>query len=190
MTDRATLLSYVERVEGYDSDAKLANEGKRDVYKEARSQGYDPQAIKDLVAHRRDPDKSEKRSAAFEEYLALISRPTKNNAPARNSGPTNGHPESPSRARARDESATVSRPPRQARDSGGAAVSEIALPDTAAIHSVGGGEVGEGPAATIRDTSLSVPLVAAAGDGGGTPGISAATQTDPFNCIPEFLARV
>lgn len=105
MTDAARLRSFVECIENLDAEIKQSNDDKRDIYKEAKGAGFDPQAVKDLVRYRRDPTKADQRSAAFDEYLVLLNTGSKNNAPARNSGPAKGHPEkvAPTRAGARDE---------------------------------------------------------------------------------------
>lgn len=103
MTDGNRLRLFVERVERIEAEIKDLNGDKRDIFAEAKAAEYDAQAIKDLVRYRRDPDKAQGRSARFEEYLALFdSRPQKNE-PARSFVAAKGHPESPSRARARGD---------------------------------------------------------------------------------------
>jgi len=103
MTDARRLRSFVERIESLEKEIKDRNSDKRDVYGEAKDADFDPQAVKDLVAYRRNPTKAEKRSEKFDEYFGLLHSGGPNNAPARNSSPTEGHPTKPSRARARDE---------------------------------------------------------------------------------------
>ena len=49
------LKGYVERVEALDQEIAALNSDKSDVFKEAKSVGYDPNAIRNALKFRRDP---------------------------------------------------------------------------------------------------------------------------------------
>lgn len=109
MSDAKRLRSFVERIENIETEIKERNSDKRDIYAEAKTQGFDPQAVKDVVAYRRNPDKAESRSARCDEYVALLgSGAAQNNEPARNSEAMEGVVARPSRVRAQEASAASS----------------------------------------------------------------------------------
>lgn len=55
--DGAQLKSFVERVERIEEDIAALNADKAELYKEAKSVGYDPKFIRKIVALRKlDPD--------------------------------------------------------------------------------------------------------------------------------------
>lgn len=55
--DGAQLKSFVERVERIEEDIAALNADKAELYKEAKSAGYDPKFIRKIVALRKlDPD--------------------------------------------------------------------------------------------------------------------------------------
>lgn len=104
MSDAKHLRSFVERIENIEAEIKGLNTDKRDIYAEAKTAGFDPQAVKDVVAYRRDPDKAETRSSRCDEYVALLGNGLpQNNEPTRNSEAMRAIVERPSRVRAHEE---------------------------------------------------------------------------------------
>lgn len=63
------LKAIVERVERVESEIKDLNADKSDIYKEARSSGFDVKAIKQVVAQRKlDSSERDERDAVFNLY--------------------------------------------------------------------------------------------------------------------------
>lgn len=73
---RQQLLSVIERVENVEEQIKGLSDDRRDIYSEAKSNGYDVAALKTLVRIRReDADKRAKRElreSNVETYSAAI----------------------------------------------------------------------------------------------------------------------
>lgn len=68
------LRSYIERVERLEEEKKGMMDDIKDIYLEARSQGYDPKAIKKIVAERKkDKDEVEEFEMLVQTYRAAIS---------------------------------------------------------------------------------------------------------------------
>jgi uncharacterized protein (UPF0335 family) len=71
------LRSIVERIERVEEEIKALNDDKRDIYAEAKSNGFDVKALKAVVARRRkDPNEVEEFDAVVETYLAELKRGT------------------------------------------------------------------------------------------------------------------
>ena len=71
------LRSIVERVERLEEEIKGLNDDKRDIYAEAKANGFDVKALKAVIAYRRkDPTEREDHSALVETYLAELERGT------------------------------------------------------------------------------------------------------------------
>ena len=69
----AQLLSIVERVERLHEDKKDLENDLRDVYAEAKGNGFDVKAIKDIVKRRRlDPDTLAEQDAILDTYLRAL----------------------------------------------------------------------------------------------------------------------
>lgn len=70
------LLSVIERVENIERDIKERQDDRKDVYAEAKGNGYDVKALKTLVAIRKiDPGKRHEQEAildAYREALGMI----------------------------------------------------------------------------------------------------------------------
>lgn len=71
--NKGELLAFVERVERVESKIKSLNGDKSDIYKEAKSAGYDVRVLKDVVKYRATPpDKRDERDTLLGIYLAAI----------------------------------------------------------------------------------------------------------------------
>ena len=193
MTDANRLRSFVERVENLDKEIKELNSDKHDVYVEAKKAKFNPQAIKDAVAFRRDPTKATERSALADEYLALLGSglPT-NNAPPPRAARLRAVPDEPSRVRTREPiSDPVTCPPVRLQTDGAAVSNSPAPPsDTAATISDESAAELLDPIALIADHLEPVASVSprAEHDGGAlpvphTPLGDAPTNCDDFNDI-------
>lgn len=67
------LKSFVERVERLEAEIKGLNEDKSEVYKEAKSTGFDVKTIKAVVSKRRkDPADRDEQDALFELYWEAL----------------------------------------------------------------------------------------------------------------------
>jgi uncharacterized protein (UPF0335 family) len=60
--------AFVERIERLDEEIKALNDDKRDIYQEAKSQGFDVKALKTVIARRR---KDARELAEHEEIVDL-----------------------------------------------------------------------------------------------------------------------
>ena len=132
------LRAFVERVQRLEEDIKTINDDKRDVYAEAKGNGFDVPALKAVVAYlRKDRDEAEERRAIFDLYLDnVVGTEHATRAPARLPPPTKKSPSvaqaslsdgaarsvSPtperaaeSQANAREEARALENPAREAR---------------------------------------------------------------------------
>lgn len=67
------LKSIIERVERLDEEIKALNDDKRDVYAEAKANGFDTKIIKKIVSLRRlDRDERMEQDATLEMYLEAL----------------------------------------------------------------------------------------------------------------------
>jgi uncharacterized protein (UPF0335 family) len=65
--------SFVERIEALETEIGELNSDKRDVYAEAKSNGFDAKALKAVIARRRkDPAEVTEHEAIVETYLAAL----------------------------------------------------------------------------------------------------------------------
>lgn len=95
------LRSFVERVERVQDEIDGLNGDKRDLYAEAKGNGFDVQALKKVIARRRlDPDKRAELDAIMETYEAALGTPVATRAPARE--PTGSERPAPIKPRAPD----------------------------------------------------------------------------------------
>lgn len=70
------LKAVLERIEYLDEEIKGLNEGKRDIYKEAKSNGLDVKALKHLISLRRqDPGERSERETIVDLYKQAIGMP-------------------------------------------------------------------------------------------------------------------
>jgi len=71
--DAGTLLHFVERVENLETDAKQVAEDIKEVYTQAKAQGYDPKYIKQCIKLRaKDPDQLEEEDELLEMYRRAL----------------------------------------------------------------------------------------------------------------------
>ena len=69
----APILAFLERVERLTEDKKSVSDEIKDVYAEARGQGYDVKILRKLVGLRsQDPDKRREEMAILELYAEAI----------------------------------------------------------------------------------------------------------------------
>ena len=67
------LRTIVERVERLDEEIKALNDDKKEVYAEAKGNGFDTKAIKAIVSIRRkDPDERAEHDAIVSTYMAAL----------------------------------------------------------------------------------------------------------------------
>ncbi len=67
------LKAYVERAERLNEEIKVLNDDKRDIFAEAKGNGFDVQALKDIIKMRaQDPDKRAERDVILETYLKAL----------------------------------------------------------------------------------------------------------------------
>ena len=67
------LLSIVERIERLNEEIKSLNDDKRDIYAEAKSNGFDVKAVKVLVAERaKDPSTVKESNQILDTYRTAI----------------------------------------------------------------------------------------------------------------------
>lgn len=72
------LRSIVERIERLDEEAKALSQDKSEIYKEAKSNGFDPKALKEIIRLRRkdsaERDEHETLVDLYREALGMTSR--------------------------------------------------------------------------------------------------------------------
>jgi len=67
------LKSFVERIERLEEEKKATQDDIRDVYAEAKGNGYDVKALRKVVALRKqDPDQRQEEQAVLETYLHAL----------------------------------------------------------------------------------------------------------------------
>jgi uncharacterized protein (UPF0335 family) len=67
------LRAFVERIERLEEEIKSMNDDKRDVYAEAKANGFDVKALKKVVRIRaQDPDQRKEEEAVLETYLHAL----------------------------------------------------------------------------------------------------------------------
>lgn len=71
--DAGLLLHFVERIENLESDAKQVAEDIKEVYSQAKAQGYNPKYIKQCIKLRaKDPDQLEEEDELLEMYRKAL----------------------------------------------------------------------------------------------------------------------
>lgn len=84
MTSAGQLRSFVERIERIEEEIKASNDDKRDIYAEAKSNGFDVKALKVVIARRRkDPSELSAHEALVETYQAALDGKPQTEARAR-----------------------------------------------------------------------------------------------------------
>lgn len=67
------LLSIIERIEALEAERKNLGEDVKDIYREAKSAGFDAPTIRLIIKHRaEDEAKRQEREALLETYLAAL----------------------------------------------------------------------------------------------------------------------
>lgn len=67
------LRSFISRIERLDEEIKGLNEDKSDVYKEAKSQGFDPKVMRRVIAiMKKDAAERQEEDAILAMYLSAL----------------------------------------------------------------------------------------------------------------------
>lgn len=67
------LKAYVERIERLNEEADAINSDKSDLYKEAKGNGFDVKALKEIIRLRKqDPSERQERDAILETYMQAL----------------------------------------------------------------------------------------------------------------------
>ena len=73
------ILSFIERIEHIDGELKALNEGKKEVFSEAKGEGLDIKVLKEILRLRKqDQDERDEQDSLLDLYLRAI----QNAAPA------------------------------------------------------------------------------------------------------------
>jgi uncharacterized protein (UPF0335 family) len=79
MTDTAAaipgdrILSFIERVEQIEEELKALNEGKKEVFSEAKGEGYDVKVLKEILRIRKqDQDERDEQESLLDLYLRAM----------------------------------------------------------------------------------------------------------------------
>ena len=78
MTDTAgipgdRILSFIERVEQIEEELKALNEGKKEVFSEAKGEGYDVKVLKEILRIRKqDQDERDEQESLLDLYLRAM----------------------------------------------------------------------------------------------------------------------
>jgi uncharacterized protein (UPF0335 family) len=69
----ARLLSFVERVESLDEEIKALTEAKKEVFAEAKGEGFDIKILKEIIRLRKqDQDERDERDSLLDLYMQAI----------------------------------------------------------------------------------------------------------------------
>lgn len=76
------LRNLVERIEHIEAEIKELNEGKKEIYTEAKSNGFDVKILREVVRRRKqDQEERDEQESLLETYLnALATTPTRKKA--------------------------------------------------------------------------------------------------------------
>ena len=67
------ILSFIERIERIDEELKALNEGKREVFSEAKGEGFDVKVLKEILRLRKqDQDERDEQDSLLDLYLRAI----------------------------------------------------------------------------------------------------------------------
>jgi uncharacterized protein (UPF0335 family) len=78
MTDTARIAgdricSFIERIEHIDEEIKALNEGKKEVYSEAKGEGFDMKVLKEILRLRKqDKDERDEQESLLDLYLKAM----------------------------------------------------------------------------------------------------------------------
>jgi uncharacterized protein (UPF0335 family) len=69
----ARLLSFVERVESLDEEVKALTEAKKEVFAEAKGEGFDVKILKEIIRLRKqDQEERDERDSLLDLYMQAI----------------------------------------------------------------------------------------------------------------------
>jgi uncharacterized protein (UPF0335 family) len=67
------ILSIIERIENLEEEIKALNEGKKEVFAEAKGEGYDIKVIKEILKLRKlDNDERDEQESLLDLYMRAI----------------------------------------------------------------------------------------------------------------------
>lgn len=67
------ILSFIERIEQIDEELKALNEGKKEVFSEAKGEGFDVKVLKEILRLRKqDQDERDEQESLLDIYLRAI----------------------------------------------------------------------------------------------------------------------
>ena len=67
------ILSFVERIEHLDEELKALNEGKKEVFSEAKGEGFDIKVLKEILRLRKqDQDERDEQESLLDLYLRAM----------------------------------------------------------------------------------------------------------------------
>jgi uncharacterized protein (UPF0335 family) len=67
------ILSFIERIEHIDEELKALNEGKKEVFSEAKGEGFDVKVLKEILHLRKqDQDERDEQESMLDLYLRAI----------------------------------------------------------------------------------------------------------------------
>lgn len=67
------ILSFIERVEHIDEELKALNEGKKEVFSEAKGEGFDVKVLKEILRLRKqDQNERDEQESLLDLYLRAI----------------------------------------------------------------------------------------------------------------------
>ena len=75
--------AFVERVERIEAEIKELNEGKKEVFSEAKGEGFDVKILKEIVKLRKqDQDERDEHDTLLDVYMRAMDEPAPPNAEA------------------------------------------------------------------------------------------------------------
>ncbi len=67
------ILSFIERIEQIDEELKALNEGKKEVFSEAKGEGFDVKVLKEILRLRKqDQDERDEQESLLDLYLRAM----------------------------------------------------------------------------------------------------------------------
>ena len=75
--------SFVERIEHIEEEIKALNEGKKEIYAEAKGDGFDVKVLKEIIRLRKqDKDERDEHESLLDLYLRAMETPNAERAKA------------------------------------------------------------------------------------------------------------
>jgi len=67
------ILSFIERIEQIDEELKALNEGKKDIFSEAKGEGFDVKVLREILRLRKqDQDERDEQESLLDLYLRAM----------------------------------------------------------------------------------------------------------------------